>query len=141
MPDTEARKLLGAAIKAGEARDYRKAAELLTLLLAQEDSMPEAFLYLGRARYALGEHGQAIEAFRSFLREGGEAPAGLFFLGRSYLASGRASEAARCLRKSAEADPGKAPHLGLPRSVAAKTSQDQGRGRLPREGDSPRSPR
>ncbi|MGA2546910.1 MAG: tetratricopeptide repeat protein [Rectinemataceae bacterium] len=109
MPDKEARKLLEAAIKAGEARDYRKAAEFLNLLLARTDSLPEAFLFLGRAYYALGEHGRAIEAFRRFLREGGDAAAGLFFLGRSYLACGRASEAARCLRKSAETDSGKAP--------------------------------
>jgi tetratricopeptide (TPR) repeat protein len=109
MPDKEARKLLKAAIQAGEARDYPKAAELLNLLLARTDSLPEAFLFLGRAYYALGEHGRAIQAFRRFLREGGDAAAGLFFLGRSYLACGRASEAARCLRKSAETDPGKAP--------------------------------
>jgi tetratricopeptide (TPR) repeat protein len=109
MPDTEARSLLDAAIKAGEARDYRKSAELLTLLLARSDSSPEALLYLGRARYALGEHGRAIEAFRRFLREGGEAAPGLFFLGRSYLAMGRAAEAARCLRKSLALDDRKAP--------------------------------
>jgi tetratricopeptide (TPR) repeat protein len=109
MPETEAPELLAAAIKAGEARDYRRAAELLTLLLAQSDSCPEALLFLGRARYALGEFGRAIEAFRRFLREGGEAAAGLFFLGRSYLACGRAAEAVRCLRRSAQADPGKAP--------------------------------
>ena len=109
MPDTEAKKLLEAAIQAGGARDYRRAAELLTLLLARTDACPEAFLYLGRARYALGEHGRAIEAFRRYLRDGGDVPAGLFFLGRSYLACGRPAAAARYLRKSAEADPGKAP--------------------------------
>ena len=109
MPEKEAHRLLEAAIKAGGARDYQKAAELLTLLLAQTDSMPEAFLYLGRARHALGEQGKAIEAFRRFLREGGDAAAGLFYLGRSYLACGRAPEALRCLRKSAAIDPRKAP--------------------------------
>jgi tetratricopeptide (TPR) repeat protein len=109
MPEDEVRKLLEAAVKAGEARDYRKAAELLNLLLAQTDSCPEAFLYLGRTRYALGEHGRAIEAFRRFLRSGGDPAAGFFFLGRSYLACGRAPEAVRSLRRSAEADPGKAP--------------------------------
>ena len=109
MPEQEARELLDAAIKAGEKRDYRKAAELLTLLLARSDSMPEAFLFLGRARHALGEQGPAIEAFRRYLREGGDQAAGLFFLGRSYLACSRHAEAARCLRKSVEADAGKAP--------------------------------
>jgi hypothetical protein len=48
MPEKEAHSLLEAAIAAGGARDYRKAAELLILLLAQTDSMPEAYLYLDR---------------------------------------------------------------------------------------------
>jgi tetratricopeptide (TPR) repeat protein len=109
MAEHEARELLDAAIKAGEKRDYAKAAELLTLLLSRTDTMPEAFIFLGRARYALGEQGLAIEAFRRYLREGGDQAAGLFFLGRSYLACGRYSEAMRYLRKSVEADPGKAP--------------------------------
>ncbi len=109
MPEKEAPQLLEAAIKAGKGRDYRKAAELLTLLLSRTDSCPEAFLFLGRARFALGEQGRAIEAFRRYLREGGEPAAGYFFLGRSYLACGRPGEAVRCLRRSAEADPGKAP--------------------------------
>jgi tetratricopeptide (TPR) repeat protein len=109
MPETEAHSLLQAAIKAGEARDYRRSAELLTLLLARSDSCPEAYLFLGRARHALGEQGRAIQAFRAFLREGGDQAAGLFFLGRSYLACGRATDAARCLRRSAQTDPGKAP--------------------------------
>jgi tetratricopeptide (TPR) repeat protein len=113
MPDTEAQKLFEAALKAGADRDYRKAADFLTLLLARTDSMPEAFLYLGRARYAMGEHGRAIEAFRRFLREGGDQAAGCFFLGRSYLACGRAGEAVRCLRRSVQADPGKAPSWAL----------------------------
>jgi tetratricopeptide (TPR) repeat protein len=109
MPETEARKLLEAAIAAGGRRDYRKAIDCLTLLLSQTDSMPEAFLYLGRSFYALGEQGRAIEAFRRFLDSGGDQAAGLFFLGRAYLASGRPVEASRCLKKSAEADPDKAP--------------------------------
>ncbi len=109
MAEKEAPQLLEAAIKAGKGRDYRKAAELLTLLLSRTDSCPEAFLFLGRAHFALGEQGRAIEAFRRFLREGGEPAAGYFFLGRSYLACGRPGEAVRCLRRSAEADPSKAP--------------------------------
>ncbi len=109
MPTPGPKELLDAAIAAGAERDYRKATELLTLLLARTDSMPEALLYLGRARYALGEQGRAIEAFRGYLRGGGEAAAGLFFLGRSYLACGRPTEAVRSLRKSVEADPNKAP--------------------------------
>jgi tetratricopeptide (TPR) repeat protein len=120
MPEKEARKLLEEAIAAGGERDYRKAAELLTLLLAQTDSMPEAYLYLGRARYALGEHGRAIESFRRFIRDGGDAATGFFFLGRSYLASGRAADAVRCLRKSAASDPRKAPTWALLGAAALK---------------------
>jgi tetratricopeptide (TPR) repeat protein len=120
MPEKEARRLLEEAIAAGGSRDYRKAAELLTLLLAQTDTMPEAQLYLGRARYALGEQGRAIEAFRSFIRDGGDAAAGFFFLGRSYLACGRAADAVRCLKKSAAADPNKAPTWALLGAAALK---------------------
>jgi tetratricopeptide (TPR) repeat protein len=109
MPEQEARALLESAIAAGAKRDYPRAAELLTLLLTQTDSLPEAYLYLGRARHAMDQQGRAISAFRSYLREGGDRAAGLFFLGRSYLACGRAAEAVRCLRRSAEADPNKAP--------------------------------
>ena len=107
-------------MRAGAARDYRKAAELLTLLLSQTDSLPEAYVYLGRARYALGEQGRAIEAFRRYLRVGGDRAAGLFFLGRSYLACGRPGDAARCLRRSAEADPSKAPIWALLGAAALK---------------------
>jgi tetratricopeptide (TPR) repeat protein len=113
MPEQEARKLLDAAIAAGGKRDYRKAIELLTLVLAQTDALPEASLYLGRSHYALGEHGLAIGAFRRFLRDGGDAAAGNFFLGRSYLACGRMPEAVRCLRRSALLDSGKAPTWAL----------------------------
>jgi tetratricopeptide (TPR) repeat protein len=120
MPEKEAHSLLEAAIAAGGARDYRKAAELLILLLAQTDSMPEAYLYLGRARYELGEHGRAIESFRRFLRGGGDRAAGLFFLGRSYIACGRPADAVRCLRKSAAADPNKAPTWALLGAAALK---------------------
>jgi tetratricopeptide (TPR) repeat protein len=143
MPDKEAQELLEAAIKAGGGRDYRKAAGLLTLLLARTDSMPEAYLYLGRSRYALGEHGRALEAFRRYLREGGEPAAGLFFLGRSYLACDRPPEAARCLRKSVEADPGRAPAwaflgaalLKLHRTKAAVDCLEKAIALAPRDGN------
>jgi tetratricopeptide (TPR) repeat protein len=120
MPEKESRALLEAAMRAGAARDYRKAAELLTQLLAQTDAVPEAHIYLGRARYALGEHGRAIESFRRYIRVGGDRAAGLFFLGRSYFACGRAREAVRCLRKSAAADPNKAPTWALLGAAALK---------------------
>jgi tetratricopeptide (TPR) repeat protein len=109
VPDAAARRLFARALKAGEARDYEKAAQLLTAVLAQTDSIPEALLFLGRARHALGEHGLAIDAFRQYLadRSNGNAAAGFFFLGRSYLACGRFQAAAACLRRSAQLEPGR----------------------------------
>jgi tetratricopeptide (TPR) repeat protein len=120
MPETEARTLLESALRAGASRDYRKSAELLTQLLAQTDAVPEAHIYLGRARYALGEYGRSIESFRRYMRFGGERAAGLFFLGRSYFACGRAEDAVRCLRRSAALDPGKAPTWALLGAAALK---------------------
>ncbi len=108
MPETSARRLFEKALKAGEERDYRKSAELLTAVLGQTDSIPEALLYLGRARHALGEFGQAVDALRLFLKSGGERATGFFFLGRAYLAAGRPEAATACLRRSAEADHGRA---------------------------------
>jgi tetratricopeptide (TPR) repeat protein len=113
MAETATRKLFERALKAGEQRDYRKAAELLTSVLSQTDSMPEALLYLGRARYVLGERGRAIDAFRLYLKSGGEQDAGYFFLGRAYLACNRPRAAVVCLKKSAEARPQRAPTWAL----------------------------
>jgi len=113
MPDAMANELLERAIKAGASRDYKKAAELLTAVLAMTDSLPEALLYLGRARYELGEQGRSIDAFRRYLKSGGDAAAGFFFLGRSYLACARPAAAVACLRRSAEAAPDRAPTWAL----------------------------
>ena len=109
MSDATARRLFAEALKAGSGRDYQKASQLLTAVLALTDSMPEALLFLGRSRYALGERGPAIDAFRRYLRAGGDPASGFFFLGRAYLAGGRFEAAVACLRRSARADPAK-PH-------------------------------
>ncbi|MBL8968535.1 MAG: tetratricopeptide repeat protein, partial [Spirochaetaceae bacterium] len=108
MAATSSKRLLDEAIKAGEARDYGRAVELLTAILAEEDAAPEALLFLGRSHHALGEWGKAIEALRLYVRAGGDRAAGFFFLGRAYLAAGRSEEAAACLRRSLEADDSKA---------------------------------
>jgi tetratricopeptide (TPR) repeat protein len=113
MPDATAQDLLERAIQAGSKRDYKKAAELLTAVLAMTDGIPEALLYLGRARYELGEQGRSIDAFRRYLAAGGDPAAGCFFLGRSYLACGRPAAAVACLRKSAQAAPERAPTWAL----------------------------
>lgn len=113
MPDTKANELFERALKAGSERNYKKAAELLTAVLAMTDEMPEALLYLGRARYELGELGRSIDAFRRYLKSDGDTAAGFFFLGRSYLACARPEAAVACLRRSAEAAPDRAPTWAL----------------------------
>ena len=95
-------------MEAGAARDYPRAIEILTDLLAEADPPLEALLFLGRSYHALGELGRATEAFRAYLRAGGEVGRGAFFLGRVYLAGSLYAEAHRALRRSAQADPGRA---------------------------------
>jgi len=95
------------------ARDYRRAASILGTLVAGGEAPPEALLYLGRSHQALGELGRAIDAFRAYLRSGGDEAKGRFFLGRAYLAGGLHAEAAKALRKSVEADPSKASSWAL----------------------------
>ncbi len=108
MPESSTQKLLRAALRAGEARDYRKAAELLTALIAEDGAPAEAFLYLGRSYHALGECEKSIVAFRSFLHAGGDAGAGNFYLGRAYLAADRPEEASLRLKRSLELNPDRA---------------------------------
>lgn len=108
MANDKAQDLFKAALAAGAKRDYQKAIELLTRLLAEDEAPLEALLYLGRSYNALGEGGMAIEAIRQYLRRGGEAAAGYFFLGRAYLSSGLYPEASSALRKSLAADPHRA---------------------------------
>ncbi|HUX38691.1 MAG TPA: tetratricopeptide repeat protein [Rectinemataceae bacterium] len=108
MPDTNNEALLAQALEAGAARDYRRAVSLLTILVADDEAPAEALLFLGRSHHALGELGRAIEAFRAYLRAGGDQAKGAFFLGRTLLAGGLHVEAARALRSSAEADSAKA---------------------------------
>ncbi len=90
------------AREAGARRDYREAETLLTRIAAETDALPEALLYLGRARHALGDHERAIAAFSSYLEGSPDDGDGWFFLGRSYLAMDRLREAASCLRGALE---------------------------------------
>jgi tetratricopeptide (TPR) repeat protein len=123
MDSQASRTLFEEALAAGSARDYARAVELLTSLLVgdeggaeegeaereeRENRGREALLYLGRSWQALGEAGRAVEAFRHYLRAGGDAATGHFFLGRAWLAAGLHEEAAQAFRKSATADPGRA---------------------------------
>jgi len=94
--------LFARAQEAGARRDYAEAESILTRIVAETESMPEAWLYLGRARHALGDHDRAISAFAAFLGYKPDDGAGWFFMGRTYLAIGRAREAASCLHSSIE---------------------------------------
>jgi cytochrome c-type biogenesis protein CcmH/NrfG len=94
--------LLREALEAGGARDYARAAELLTRIVSETDEYPEALLYLGRSLHALGDFEKAIGAFRLYLGTEKDPAPGWFFLGRSYLAIRRPQEAARSLRKALE---------------------------------------
>jgi len=114
--DARLRKKFADAIRAGADRDYEKAAGLLADILSRSDEMPEALLYLGRARHAQGRYGQAIASFRDYLRIRPAAPAARLFLGRSYLAAGFPRKAVHFLRQAAEgkpADPDAAALLGI----------------------------
>lgn len=98
MPTISYTTLFSRAQEAGARRDYALAEELLTRIVAETDTMPAAWLFLGRARHALGYHDRAIAAFAAYLGYKPEDAAGWFFMGRTYLALGRAREAASCLR-------------------------------------------
>ncbi len=77
------RNLLEKALEAGAARRYDEAEELLTRIAAECESLPEAWLYLGRALHARGEPGRAVAAIRAYLERAPEAASGWFYLGRS----------------------------------------------------------
>lgn len=88
MSDARIRGKLAEAIRAGARRDYPAAVELLEDVLARSDDLPEALLYLGRARHALGEYGRAIAAFIDYLEARPSSAQARLFLGRSYVAAG-----------------------------------------------------
>lgn len=94
--------LFNQALAAGADRDYSKAESLLTRIMAETDTLPEVWLYLGRTRHAMGYPERAVAAFRAYLERCPEDANGWFFLGRSFLGIGLAREAARCLGKASE---------------------------------------
>jgi tetratricopeptide (TPR) repeat protein len=94
--------LLSQALAAGAERNYTKAEELLTKILAETENLPETWLYLGRTRHAMGFPERAIPAFRVYLERCPADANGWFFLGRSFLGIGLAREASRCLGKASE---------------------------------------
>jgi tetratricopeptide (TPR) repeat protein len=102
MANPSHKSLFSKALVAGADRDYAKAEDLLTRIIAETDTLPEVWLYLGRARHAMGYPERAIAAFRAFLERCPQDANGWFFLGRSFLEIGLAREAARCLGRASE---------------------------------------
>jgi tetratricopeptide (TPR) repeat protein len=100
MASTSYKALLKKAFEAGSRRDYAEAETLLSRIVAETDSLPEAWLFLGRARHALGRHDRALAAFRTYVMLRPDDPSGWFFTGRTYLSIGRTKEAAAFLRSS-----------------------------------------
>jgi len=113
MPTISYKTLFARAQEAGTRRDYVLAEELLTRIVAETDAMPAAWLFLGRARHALGDHDRAIAAFAAYLGYEPKDAAGWFFMGRTYLALGRAREAASCLRTATTTGKSSAEALAL----------------------------
>src|SRR6056297_3484314 len=100
MSTSETSQLLQEAIDLGRRRQYKPPVQKLLYLISADDSMAEAFLYLGRSFHALGEYSRAIDALRTFVEKRQSSAAGHFFLGRSYLAMNIYPHAAVHLRKS-----------------------------------------
>ena len=92
--------LFAKAQEAGARRDYNEAESILTRIAAETDAIPDVWLFLGRARHALGELDRALAAFAIYLGYKPDDSAGWFFMGRTYLSAGRAREAASCLHSA-----------------------------------------
>ena len=93
-------RLFEEALKAGATRDYGRATDLLLTIVSETDTIPQAYLYLGRSYHALGAYDKAIRYLRYFTDVKPDLSAGFFFLGRSYLANNRADHAIVQLRRA-----------------------------------------
>lgn len=100
MDKSDYQDILNKAVQAGQKRDYEQALRSLEFLVAETDSLPQAFLYLGRTYHALERYAQAVRAFRFYLSFVPNSHAGFFFLGRSYLSFGELKKAVYYLKKS-----------------------------------------
>jgi len=90
------------AIRAGQERDYNTAVEILLGILAESDSEPNAYLYLGRSYHALGQYDRAIQYLSFYVKHEPTSGPGYFFLARAYMASGYYHEAVALLKKALE---------------------------------------
>jgi len=107
------KKLMLKAIEAGKNRDYLAAANILEGIIAESDTLPEAFLYLGRSYHALGEYYKAVQTLQHYLFYVENSPKGYFFLGRTYLMLGFYVKALKCFKKTSQLSPDNAEVLSL----------------------------
>jgi tetratricopeptide (TPR) repeat protein len=119
------RKKLELAIKAGQERDYQKAALLLEELLAGVEAPPEAYLFLGRALHVLGDYSRALACFDDYLRLRPGSPQGCLFAGRTCLAIGMPQKAVFLLRKARAQSPDNLAILALLGTAYLKSRHSQ----------------
>ena len=98
-------KKLELAIKAGQKRNYRKAASILEELISCSDAPAEAWLLLGRALHALGEYSRALVILNDFIRLRPKSSQGYLFAGRSCLNLNIPRQAAGFFRKARSLNP------------------------------------
>jgi tetratricopeptide (TPR) repeat protein len=103
--ESEARKILERAIRAGKARDYQKAVRILEELLSSLEAPSEAYLFLGRSLHALRDYSRALASFNDYIRLKPRSSQGYFFAGRTYLAVGLPNRAVPVLRKALALSP------------------------------------
>ena len=101
------------AVKAGGERDYEKAVHLLNNIIIETDSIPEAFLYLGRSYHALSSYEKAVKMLKIYISYEEESSKGYFFLGRTYLAIDYPLKAARNFVKALEISPDNPEIMGM----------------------------
>ena len=101
------------ALKAGGERDYSKAVQLLNYIIVETDSIPEAFLYLGRSYHALGKYDSAVKMLKIYISYEENSAKGYFFLGRTYLSIDYTLKAARNLLKALTLSPDNPEIMGL----------------------------
>ena len=106
-------RLLREAVAAGKQRDYLRAVDLLTQITSETDSLPIAFLYLGRGYHALKRFDLAIQPLKYFIELNPNSTAGYLFLGRAYLALGIPAAAVQNLKKVLDLHPDSVAALSL----------------------------
>jgi tetratricopeptide (TPR) repeat protein len=101
------------ALEAGRRRDYARAIQLLTEVVAHTDEYPDAPLYLGRAYHAVGDYRRAVQLLEFFLRTSPSSTAARFFLARSLLSLEHYERASRLLLYVVRRQPDLAQARGL----------------------------